>query len=313
MNMDAQLWLYILIVASSNVLTFVTGNACDDKLNELTNNNGSSSSLSEACTAPDGTTTCPSACEEKVNEILTACENQVFDFSLLGETIRCYDSNVCQAVTSGVYSAYSFLCPDDGSSLECEKPCVDIMNALENACLEPDGYIPPEYFLDTQFGHPNCKQIAFSNAIDRSGGDCGGWADNHPVRFGDVCSNECTDTCVDIVDKMFGQCEDAPSFEELAQNYADNDFFVEDFRNAFNGVCQAAFIANNITREIDNLASYNCQEMVEFYGKASEYLCPAETRPLTVVGNNGVPESAFPLGLCQGGKKVAFTDTYYAS
>ncbi|CAJ1965677.1 unnamed protein product [Cylindrotheca closterium] len=283
--MNAQSWICCLIVAFFN-LTVVTGNACDDKLNELTTN-GSSSILSEACTAPDGTSSCPLGCREKLQELLTACDNQVFDFSLLVETIKCDDFNVCQTVTDDVYGAYSYLCPDDGSTSECRQPCVDILNALESACLEPDGYIPPEYFLDTQFGHPACKQIAFDKAIERSRG-CGDWAEIQSVGFGNLCTDQCTSSCVAVIDNMFDQCDTLPGF------------VVENLVPLYNADCQAAFIANDITREIDNLGSYNCAEMVEFYGKASQYLCTAETLSLTVVGNNGLPQSAFPLGLCQG-------------
>ncbi|KAL3935785.1 MAG: hypothetical protein SGBAC_008760, partial [Bacillariaceae sp.] len=142
------------------------------------------------------------------------------------------------------------------------------------------------YFLDTKFGNPACQEIAFTKAIEGSRG-CGDWTEIQSVGFDDLCLEECTANCVTVIDNMFDQCETLPSF------------VVEDLVPGYNADCEAAFVANSMMSEIENFENYNCQEMVEFYGRASEYLCP-KPLPLTVVGNNGIPESAFPLGWCQG-------------
>ena len=153
------------------------------------------------------------------------------------------ESFSCYEMTTFYSLASEHLCLPDSNATECSKECVDILNGIESACfnLNGDSYIAPEYFLDTLFGHPACKQYAFSKAIDTSPTECNAWTKNHPIRFEDVCYDECTDECVSIMDKMLDRCKDSPGFDldNLRDDqpcYNEEGCF-EDIRQAHNGVC----------------------------------------------------------------------------
>lgn len=273
--MKTLLFIATLLGTSSNL--FANGNvACDDVLNQLAANGSTSSLLTEACSPIDDTRSCSSECLEKVQEILSTCENEVFDFGVLVDSISCYDWDVCSSVT-GIYGTFSStLCPVDESALECGKPCVDIINLVESACVETSGNMPPEIFLDSLFGHPGCQQLAFSKAIQRSSG-CDGWASNHPVRFKDVCADECTDECIAIIELMMDRCDVSPLvFQDFGPWYS-NDA-LEDLGQAYSGVCQNPLIETYVkSRGVESLANFTCDEITSFYGMASGYLCPLDS------------------------------------